>query len=131
MRANSFWMLSSLLVLCPSVGCKTLHSAYLTNMSVPDGSRRAIDAESSKTVFLGLNFSNDYADEAREQLYAQCPDGLVTGVLSTFETTSYLIVTTHTVKAHAFCVVSGGDERETGARSQAPMREPIAVGSEP
>lgn len=92
---------------CAAGACSTVHSAYLSNLSrSPDGAH-LIEAASSKSVFLGMNFSNDYAFEAREKLYAQCPGGTVTGVLSTYETTSYLIVTTHEVRAKGYCVQRG------------------------
>lgn len=84
--------------------CTTVHSAYLTNLSAPAQSARPIQAEAGKTVFLAMNFSNDYAYEARERLYAECPDGTVTGVLSTYETTWYLLFVRHEVTARAYCV---------------------------
>ncbi|MBK6686898.1 MAG: hypothetical protein IPG45_20695 [Deltaproteobacteria bacterium] len=84
--------------------CTTVHSAYLTNLSAPAQSARPIQAEAGKTVFLAMNFSNDYAYEARERLYAECPDGTVTGVLSTYETTWYVLFIRHEVTARAYCV---------------------------
>lgn len=84
--------------------CTTVHSAYLTNLSAPTASARPIQAESGKTVFLAMNFSNDYAYEARERLYAECPDGTVTGVLSTYETTWYVLFVRHEVTARGYCV---------------------------
>lgn len=92
-----------LLALLSLSACTTVQSAYLTNMSAPAASARPIEAESSKLVFLGLNFDNDYAFEARESLYAQCPAGMVTGVLSTYETRSYVIFTDHVIRARGYC----------------------------
>src|SRR5262249_17018144 len=90
-----------LLASAPSgaTACTTVQSAYLTILSRPTSASRPIEAKSSKLVFLGLNFDNDYAFEARESLYAQCPGGVVTGVLSTYETRSYLIFTDHVIRA--------------------------------
>ncbi len=108
----------TLLLLVCGTACTTVHSAYLSNLSHPEEGTRNIEATASKTVFLGLNFSNDYVFEARDKLYAQCPDGAVTGVLSTFETTSYVIVRTHEVRARGFCVNEPGGARMADAGSQ-------------
>lgn len=100
-------------LLATSAACTTVHSAYLSNLSAPAQRAAPIEAEASKSVFLGLNFSNDYVFEARDKLYAQCPQGTVTGVLSTYESTSYVIVTTHEVRVRGFCV----SEEPGGART--------------
>lgn len=83
--------------------CTTVQSAYLTNLSAPVSDARPIEAKSSKLVFLGMNFDNEYAFEARDSLYAQCPGGMVTGVLSTYETKSYVFFTDHIVRARGYC----------------------------
>jgi hypothetical protein len=95
--------MSCVFALVSFAACTTVQSAYLTNLSTPVAAARPIQAESSKMVFLGMNFDNDYAFEARESLYAQCPGGMVTGVLSTYETRSYILLTDHIVRARGYC----------------------------
>ena len=98
-------------VLLALSACTTVRSAYLTNLSAPAESGHPIEAESSKTVFLAMNFSNEYAFEARKKLYEQCPGGTVTGVLSTYETHFYVFVTTHVVHAKAYCMEARPKQR--------------------
>ena len=99
------------LLLTFGAACTTVHSAYLSNLGHPEAGARPIEAEASKSVFLGLNFSNDYVFEARTRLYDQCPDGAVTGVLSTYESTNYLLVVTHEVRVRGLCVAAPAGAR--------------------
>lgn len=133
MRPFELLLLSAL----TTSACTTVHSAYLTNLSAPVTQARPIEAEASKTVFLAMNFNNDYAYEAREKLYAQCPGGNVTGVLSTYETTWIVLFVNHRVTARGYCVPAApaaavataatpevGDEAPTPVVAPAPPIDP-------
>ncbi len=85
-------------------GCTTLRSVHLSNLSVPKESGRPISAKVSKVLVLGIGFSSDYVFEARQRLYELCPDGVVTGVLSVFESKNALLLSIETVKVRAYCV---------------------------
>ena len=99
MRAVLFALFFALFV----SGCTTVNSVHLTNLSVPTSKSRRISAEVTKLTFLGFSASNDYAFEVREKLYAACPGGTVTGVLSTFESTLYVVLVEFKVRARGFC----------------------------
>ncbi len=87
-------------------GCASVHSVYMTNLRAPETSGTPIQVEVQKRVVLGFNFDNDYVFEARQELIEKCGQGLVTGVLSTYETYSYVIFTDHVVRAEAVCVAA-------------------------
>lgn len=92
------------------VGCTTMHSAYLTNLSTPREGAKPIEADAWKFILLGLSFSEDYAFEAREDLYAQCPKGTVTGVLTTFQTRTFLLFWIDSVRVRGYCVAPETDD---------------------
>lgn len=99
-------LIATLIACCvlSTCGCTTLRSVHLSNLSVPKESGREISAKVSKVLILGIGFSTSYVFEARQRLYALCPDGVVTGVLSVFESTNALLLSVETVRVKAYCV---------------------------
>ncbi len=91
------------------LACTTVHSVHLTNLSVPREQGREISASVSKLVFLGFSFSSEYVFEARERLYRLCPEGVVTGVLSVFESTNAVLLSVETVRVRGYCVPAPED----------------------
>lgn len=92
-------------------GCASINSVSLT--PIPAQRDRQVQAQVSKTIFLGFNFDNNFIDPLVEDLKRQCPRGLVTGVLTKDETISYFIVFTKRVTATGYCL------QQATARSEA------------
>jgi hypothetical protein len=83
--------------------CVSLHSISIN--SQPDGQERSnpINAEVSKLIFLGLNFNNDFLDEVPKKLMDSCPGGKIKGIVTRYETVSYVFFYRFVVKAKGFC----------------------------
>lgn len=82
-------------------GCVSVNSVSLT--PIPSGRSRPVSAEVSKTVFLGFNFDNDFINPLVEKLKDQCPNGVVSGILTKDETIAYVLVFTKRVVATGYC----------------------------
>jgi hypothetical protein len=107
MKKVSFHFLSRCAIIVPAsllFSCATVHSAFMTNISATPKQGRTIEASSSKFVFLAFNFDNEYAFETQRKLAGACPNGTVTGILTTFETRWYVLFTDFAVKAKGLCV---------------------------
>ncbi len=118
-----FAAVGAALILALAVGgCASVHSAYMTNLSVPAEQGKQVAATAAKTVVLGFNFTNDYVFEAREALLDACPGGRVTGVLSTYETFFYLLWTRHEVRVEGVCVAAGAALGAPPLRPRPPLR---------
>jgi len=74
--------------------------------SQPDLKERdlRIEATSSKFVFLAFNFNNDFLEETPKKLIEQCQGGKIKGIVTKFETVSYVFFTDFIVKANGYCV---------------------------
>ena len=85
-------------------GCASLQSVSMTN--IPRGSERAhpIEATENNVAFLGIHFTNSFADGVPEDLRRQCPYGKVTGVYAKYESKWYVLVENRSVTAKAYCV---------------------------
>lgn len=81
--------------------CASVNSVSLTQ--VPIQRTKVVKAESSKFIFLGFNFNNDYVDEAIGQLKEQCPNGIISGILTKDESISYFLAHTRKITATGFC----------------------------
>lgn len=81
--------------------CASVQSVSLT--PIPKQRAKVVKAEVSKFIFLGFNFNNDFIDEIMEQLKGQCPDGIVSGILTKDEAISYFLAHTRKVSATGFC----------------------------
>jgi hypothetical protein len=98
--------LTLLLVAFGVSACAQLQSISITE--IPQQRDRVVKAEVDNFAFLGLHFSNDFVDELREQLRAQCPKGRVTGILTKYQTYWYLLLERREVTARGFCVDDPG-----------------------
>ena len=87
-------------ILFASSGCASLHSVSVT--SIPQNRNQKVSANVSKWIVLGLNFNNDYVDELTESLRRKC-DGKVTGILTKYESTLFLIASKNEITATGFC----------------------------
>ena len=85
-------------------GCVSLRSVSQTQ--IPRQRTQHVSAESSKWIFFGFNFDNDYVDVVRKELRSQCPRGKVTGILTKDENINYFIglVMKRRIEARGFCV---------------------------
>jgi len=102
--------------------CASINSVSLT--PIPSQRSNVIKAEVSKTIFLGFNFDNDFIDPLVEDLKRQCPNGMVTGILTKDEVISYFLVFTKKVTATGFCNTSvasnkSGKSQKSGKRTSA------------
>jgi len=85
-----------------NTGCVTLQSVSLTQ--IPKKRSKAIKAESSKFLFLGIAFDNDHAEAVNNSLMQKCPNGKVEGVFTQHYNTNYfLVLVKSTVEVHAYC----------------------------
>jgi hypothetical protein len=50
-------------------------------------------------------FSDTYAEQALQQLYAQCPTGKITGIRSIREANDYGVVSGEIIRLDAFCII--------------------------
>ena len=96
------YFLTPILLIC--MGCTSLHTVSLT--TIPAQRNKVIKAEASKVVFLGFTFDNDFIDDMEVQLKNQCPNGVVSGILTKDEVVNYFlfIVWQQKVSARGYCV---------------------------
>jgi hypothetical protein len=93
------------------VSCASLRSVSLT--SIPKERENKVTASVSKWVILGINFDNDYVEGLTSKLRSDCK-GKVTGILTTYQATSYLFVSKHEITAAGFC---GNQGSKSAARA--------------
>lgn len=105
-------------------GCASLQSVSMTN--IPRGSERAhpIEATENNVAFLGIHFTNSFADGVPEDLRRQCPYGKVTGVYAKYESKWYVLVENRSVTAKAYCVPAEVAEAPAIAPPTAPPPAP-------
>lgn len=83
------------------LGCASVNSVSLT--PIPSNRAKQVRAEVSKVIILGFSFDNDFIDPLVSDLKNQCPNGVVSGILTKDETISYLLVFKKRVIATGFC----------------------------
>jgi hypothetical protein len=81
--------------------CASVNSVSLT--PIPSQRSKVVQAQVSKTIFLGFNFDNDFIDPLVEDLKRKCPNGIVSGILTKDETYAYVIVFKKVVTATGYC----------------------------
>ncbi len=81
--------------------CASVNSVSIT--PIPKQRNQVVKAEVSKFIFLGFNFNNDFVDDVTDQLIQQCPDGIVTGILTKDEVISYILAFTRKITATGYC----------------------------
>ncbi|MNK08038.1 hypothetical protein D3C87_259620 [compost metagenome] len=83
------------------VGCASINSVSLT--PIPVNRSKPVKAEVSRWIILGFNFNNDYVDPLVDNLKSQCPNGVVSGILTKDEVVAYVLVFKRNVVATGFC----------------------------
>ena len=96
----------ALVAVVATTGCASLQSVSVT--AVPAERTHAVHADASNTAFLGIHFSNSFADGLRDDLRRQCPHGRVTGIFTKYETYWVVLVETREVTATGYCVTGEG-----------------------
>lgn len=83
--------------------CASVNSVSLT--SIPAVKDHEVKKTTSKMIFLGFNFNNDYIDNMAEELQQQCPHGKISGILTKDETINYFLffVWERRVTAKGYC----------------------------
>lgn len=98
---NKLNFLFAIVALTVLGGCAHVDSVSLT--PIPTKRANQVKAEAEKTVFLAFNFDNDFVNAIVEDLKRQCPNGVVSGILTKQETIAYVIVFKHKVTATGYC----------------------------
>lgn len=101
-------------------GCASINSVSLT--PIPAARSNAVRAQVEKTIILGFNFDNDFINPLVQDLKRQCPNGVVSGILTKDEIISYVFVYTHRVVATGYCT-GGGATASNGRRGTASVDE--------
>lgn len=83
------------------LGCASVNSVSLT--PIPAHRSNQVKAEVSKMIFLGFSFDNDFIDPLVDNLKQQCPNGVISGILTKDEVISYFILFNRRVVATGFC----------------------------
>jgi hypothetical protein len=124
------------LLFCASGGCASLESVSVTN--IPRERGRPVQASADNPAFLGIHFSNGFADELPDELRRQCPRGKVTGIYSKYESTWYVLVQNRSVTVKGYCVTGDGPRSPFSqsptpgaAPPPAPAAAPIASAAPP
>jgi hypothetical protein len=100
-RFNRIWISCVLAIGMIASGCASLNSVSMTQ--VPTDRSHPIEETVSNWAFLGIHFTNSFADEAIENLQKKCPNGRITGVYTKYEGYVYFLMTKRVVTAKAFC----------------------------
>lgn len=108
-----------------SAGCASLNSVSLT--PIPSNRSKLVKAEVSKFIILGFNFDNDYINPLVDNLKSQCPNGVISGILTKDEIISYVLAHNHRIVATGFCNVGGGSAKTAANRKTASEPETEAV----
>jgi hypothetical protein len=98
-------LLSICLLSSGLVGCASINSVSLT--PIPVNRSTPVKAESSRWIFLGFNFDNDYIDPLVDDLKKQCPNGVISGILTKDETIAYFLVFKKHVVTTGYCNIAG------------------------
>ncbi|MES2963576.1 MAG: hypothetical protein V4760_06770 [Bdellovibrionota bacterium] len=107
-------LIVTLAVAAAFTGCANIQSVSLT--PIPANRSKVVKAEVSKTIFLAFNFNNDYVEPLVDDLKQQCPNGVVSGILTKDETISYVIVFTRRVTATGFCNTTTASNEKAAAK---------------
>lgn len=122
-HSTIFASFAGAVALVATTGCASLQSVSVT--AVPAERTRAVHADASNTAFLGIHFSNSFADGLRDRLREQCPHGKVTGIFTKYETYWVVLVETRTVTATGYCV-NGTDTRAASKEASRPVAGTVA-----
>ena len=76
-------------VLLSLFGCVSLNSVSLTQL--PSDHSMPISAHGSDWAVLGYSLSNVFVDQAIDRIRDQCHYGRIEGILTKYQTTTYLL----------------------------------------
>lgn len=122
---KNFWITSLVGLSLLAGGCASINSVSLT--PIPAGRSNMVRAQVEKTIILGFNFDNDFINPLVNDLKRQCPNGVVSGILTKDEVISYVFVFTHRVVATGYCS-SGATAKNGRGRGTASEGEPVEMG---
>jgi len=100
------------------VGCASVNSVSLT--PIPAQRNRPVKAEVSKWIFLAFSFDNDFINPLVDDLKQQCPNGVISGILTKDETISYFLVFKKNVSATGYCNISQASAKRASAKGRVP-----------
>lgn len=115
--------LAFILIAMTLSACASINSVSLT--PIPANRSKEVRAEVSKTIFLAFSFDNDFINPLVDNLKSQCPNGVVSGILTKDEVISYIFVFTHRVIATGYCNVAqvSNTPRKRSSASEEPALE--------
>ncbi len=91
----------TVLSLLTASSCASVNSVSLT--PIPAQRSNVVKADVHKWIFLAFNFDNDFINPLVDDLKSQCPNGVVSGILTKDENYSYFLVNKKHVSATGFC----------------------------
>lgn len=97
-------------------GCASVQSVSLT--PIPAKRDKVVRAEATRFIILGFNFDNNYVDQIHQSFRAQCPGGVISGILTKDEVISYFLAHRRKVTATGFCN-QASQAKVTGKRGTA------------
>ena len=104
---KSVWQLILLSIIGMNLfGCMSLASLSLTQ--VPADRNNLVVSQAHDWVFMGIVTQNDFADQAVNDLQKQCRNGRLTGILTKYQMTFYLLAVKREVVASGYCQRSQG-----------------------
>lgn len=101
MSSSNFLKTIALVLVTSLVGCASVNSVSLT--PIPANRDHKVSASAQRWIILGFNFDNDFIDPLVDDLKQQCPQGVVSGILTKDETYSYLLVFKKQVNVTGYC----------------------------
>ena len=93
-----FYLLAGLLLFNSCVSLKTVS---LTE--IPQNRSKVVQSKGGSWTFLGIAFSNSFADSVVEDLKKQCPNGQIKGILTKYQLKVYFLIIKREVVAKGFC----------------------------
>lgn len=100
---NRIRIFVAILVAIVHIGCASVDSVSITQ--IPKERDHVVETKVNTWRFLGIGFSNDFALEAQSELMKKCPEGDITGIITTYESYWYLLLVNKVVKAKGYCSV--------------------------
>ena len=102
---NQYSRLAVIFIVVLLSGCASLQSVSISTLESANG--RAIEGMAEDFLFLGLTGNNKIATEAAGDLYSKCPNGTVSGILTSYEKRVYVFFVKRTVRLRGFCNENG------------------------
>lgn len=111
-----------------ATSCAHVNSVSLT--PIPTKRSNMVRAEASKTIFLFFNFENDFVNVMVEDLKRQCPNGVVSGILTKDETIAYVLVFVRKVTATGYCNTTVAKNSDNSKRTPSSEIQTVEEGIE-